>query len=312
MLEIQTKAHRARSKFSENVEAQPVRHRPTPSRVEVTLGRRCRARPAGTAGGNAAGLSNPLGVLRGPPARIPQGRNRNPSSEPQDMLEGLIRQPPRTTTHITLPAVVERADHAPRAGHALVLARAVHARRCRPLPLRGPQGPATGHRRQRAGTDPVPGRRGSGLVPGHVGALRCPGKRAGLRRRLPVPSRPGAVLQGPRRRAVRDRDQGRDLPRPSRFRLSHQPGRASLHYGRFPAGRPGRDRNHRQALRLEPADRHADDGRQGHDAGHSSAFGAQGRDDLQHDAVCSSIPCRNASNRSPTIRRKPPRRSRCR
>ena len=51
----------------------------------------------------------------------------------------------------------------------------------------------------------------------------CAGKRAGLRRRLPLPSRPRAALQGPRRRTVRDRDQGRDLPRPARFRLSHQP-----------------------------------------------------------------------------------------
>ena len=72
----------------------------------------------------------------------------------------------------------------------------------------------------------------------------CAGKRAGLRRRLPVPSRSRTVLQGPRGRTVRDRDQGRDLPRPARFRLSHQPGRASLHYGRSsrwaagPARRP--------------------------------------------------------------------------
>ena len=55
--------------------------------------------------------------------------------------------------------------------------------------------------------------------------------------------------------------------------------------GSLPVGRPGRGGDHRQALRLEPAGRHADDRRPGHDAGAPSAFGAQGGDDLQHGAV---------------------------
>ena len=40
----------------------------------------------------------------------------------------------------------------------------------------------------------------------------------------------------------------------------------------FPVGRPGRGGDHRRALRLEPADRHADHGRPGHDAGDPSRF----------------------------------------
>ncbi len=241
------------------------------------LGCQCRARTARTAGGNAARGVQSLVVLRRPTARISwegTGTHLRTAGLPPGPDSPAAQD---RNTHYAA-GRRERTDPAPRAGRAWAFAGAVHFRRCRPLPLRGPQGAATGHRRSGAGTHPVSGRCGSGLVSGHVGVVRRQGKRAGLRRRLPVPSRPRVVLQGPRRRTIHDRDQGRDLPRSSRFRLSHQPGRASLHYGRFSAGRPGRGGNHRQALRVEPADRHADDRRQGHDAGDTSAFGvARGR-----------------------------------
>ena len=106
------------------------------------------------------------------------------------------------------------------------------------------KGQTVGHRRQRAGIDPLPGRRRPRLVPGHAGAVRCPGQRIGLRRRLPLPSRSGPRLRGPGGRAVRGRNQGRHLPRPAGFRLSHHHRRdclsspASSRWAARPAGRP--------------------------------------------------------------------------
>ena len=71
--------------------------------------------------------------------------------------------------------------------------------------------------------------------------------------------------------------------------------------GIFPlGGRAGG--SHRQALRLEPAGRHADDGREGNDARHSSACGAKGADDLRCDAVPCRYPARSGRTRAERFR----------
>ena len=124
----------------------PGRHRHGGGHV----GCRRRARPAGNAGGNAAGGVQSLGFYVG---RLPEFREKEPELvfEPQDFLEGLIRQPPRTETPITLPAVVN-GQIIPREPDMLWYSpERFTPGDCRPLPLRGPQGPATGHRRQRRG-----------------------------------------------------------------------------------------------------------------------------------------------------------------
>ena len=221
-----------------------------------------RARPAGNAGGNAAGDVQSAPLLRRPAARIPRaGAGTRPRT--RKTCNSPARFPPTVTTRHHAAGRRQRPDHSPRAGRRCVTAGRFTPGDADRYRFAGPQGPAVGRRRQRAGIDPVPGRRRSRLVPGHADALRRQGQGIGLRRRLPLPSRSGPLLQGPRGRPVRGRDQGRHLPRPRGFRLSHHPRRAAVRDQHLPAGRPGRRANHRRADGLEPARRQADDGRQG-------------------------------------------------
>ena len=102
MFEIQKKLNRARSEFMRR-EAQPALA--DTFTVEVTLAANAEPGLRELRVETPRGVSNPLAFYVG---RLPEFREQEPEPtfEPRDFLQGLIRQPPRTETPITLPAVV--------------------------------------------------------------------------------------------------------------------------------------------------------------------------------------------------------------
>jgi hypothetical protein len=102
MFEVQKKLVRARSEFMRR-EAQPALA--DTLTVEVTLAADAEAGVRELRVETPRGVSNPLAFYVG---RLPEFRAKEPEPtfEPQDLLQGLIRQPPRPATPITLPAVV--------------------------------------------------------------------------------------------------------------------------------------------------------------------------------------------------------------
>lgn len=102
MFEVQIKLTRARSEF--------MRRRAQPAladtvTVEVTLAANAQPGLRELRVETPRGVSNPLAFYVG---GLPEFREKEsePTFEPQDFREGRIRQPPRTETPITLPAVV--------------------------------------------------------------------------------------------------------------------------------------------------------------------------------------------------------------
>ncbi|MCY2996238.1 MAG: hypothetical protein NTY19_51565 [Planctomycetota bacterium] len=102
MFEVQKKLSRARSEFMRR-EAQPALADSVT--MEITLAANAEPGLRELRVETPRGVSNPLAFYVG---RLPEFREQEsePTFEPQDFLEGLIRQPPRTETPITLPAVV--------------------------------------------------------------------------------------------------------------------------------------------------------------------------------------------------------------
>ena len=102
MFETQKKLSRARSEFMRR-EAQPALA--DTFTVEVTLAANAEPGLRELRVETPRGVSNPLAFYVG---RLPEFREKEPEPvfEPQDLLEGVIRQPPGTETPITLPAVV--------------------------------------------------------------------------------------------------------------------------------------------------------------------------------------------------------------
>jgi hypothetical protein len=102
MFAIQKKLGRARSEFMRR-EAQPALA--DTLTLEVTLTADAEAGVRELRVETPRGVSNPLAFYVG---RLPEFRAKEPEPtfEPQDLLQGLIRQPPRPATPITLPAVV--------------------------------------------------------------------------------------------------------------------------------------------------------------------------------------------------------------
>jgi len=102
MFEVQKKLSPARSEFMRR-EAQPALADTVT--LEVTLAANAEPGRRELRLETPRGVSNPLAFYIG---RLPEFRKKEPEPvfEPQDMLEGVIRQPPRTETPITLPAVV--------------------------------------------------------------------------------------------------------------------------------------------------------------------------------------------------------------
>ena len=274
LFEVHKKLSRARSEFMRR-ETQPALADSVT--VEITLAADAEPGRRELRVETPRGVSNPVAFYVG---RLPEfiEQESEPTFEPEDFLEGSVRYPPRTETPITLPAVVN-GQIIPREPYALYYSSERFtpgaADRFRFTARKGQQLviAASG-----AGTHSVPARRGTGLVPGHFGAVRRQWKTGGLRRRLPISSRSRDVLPGSGGRTVRGRDQGRDLPRPPRFRLSHHSGRTPLHHQRLSAGCSSRGDCRCKTLRLEPADRHTDDRCSGDDAGAPPTCGdARGR-----------------------------------
>ena len=193
---------------------------PTPSRARASCG--C---------GTPLGLSNPLVVRRRP---VPGVRG-----EGREGRAGRRRAGDHAAGHR------QRAPH-PRRRRSRCSSRC--ARRSSTCPAtwiaiasRRRKGQDLVVHRQRARPDAVPGRRRARLVPGDADALRRGGPRGRLRRRLPLPARPGrSTSDDPGRRRVRARDQGRDLPRPRGLRLPHRHRRAAVRHQHLPARRAGR------------------------------------------------------------------------
>ena len=217
-------------------------HWPTPSRSRSRLAADAEPGQRELRVETPRGLSNPLAFYVG---RLPEFREQEPEPafEPQDFARGpeYATRPGPTTRHHAA-GRGQRADHSPRAGHASLPADRFtpgDVDRYRFQARKGQQLVIAASARELIPylADAVPGWFQATLT-----LVRRQGKRAGLRRRLPLPSRSGAVLQGSRGRPVRGRDQGRDLPRPRGFRLSHHHRRAAVHHQHLPAGRPGRRR----------------------------------------------------------------------
>ena len=102
MFEVHKKLTRARSEFMRR-ESQPALADSVT--VEITLAANAEPGRRELRVETPRGISNPLAFYVG---RLPEFREQEsePTFEPQDFLEGLIRYPPRTETPITLPAVV--------------------------------------------------------------------------------------------------------------------------------------------------------------------------------------------------------------
>lgn len=102
MFEAQVKLSRARSEFMRR-EAQPALADSVT--VEVTLAVNAEPGRRELRVETPRGVSNPLAFYVG---RLPEflEQESEPTFEPKDFLEGRIRQPPRTETPVTLPAVV--------------------------------------------------------------------------------------------------------------------------------------------------------------------------------------------------------------
>ncbi len=102
MFEVQKKLSRARSEFTRR-EAQPALADSVT--VEITLAANAEPGRRELRVETPRGVSNPLAFYVG---RLPEflEKEAEPTFEPQEFLEGRIRQPPRTETPITLPAVV--------------------------------------------------------------------------------------------------------------------------------------------------------------------------------------------------------------
>jgi hypothetical protein len=102
MFEAQKKLTRARSEFMRR-ETQPALADTVT--LEVTLAADAAPGPHELRLETPRGVSNPLTFYVG---RLPEFREKEAEAafEPRDYLQGLIRQPPRTETPITLPAVV--------------------------------------------------------------------------------------------------------------------------------------------------------------------------------------------------------------
>ena len=102
MFEVQKKLSRARSEFMRR-EAQPALADTVT--LEVTLAADAEPGVRELRVETPRGVSNRLAFYIG---RLPEFRKQEPEPvfDPQDLLEGVIRRPPRTETPITLPAVV--------------------------------------------------------------------------------------------------------------------------------------------------------------------------------------------------------------
>jgi hypothetical protein len=102
IFELQTKLARARSEFMRR-EAQPALADTVT--VEVTLAANAEPGVRQLRVETPRGVSNPLTFCVG---RLPEFRAKEvePAFEPQEFLRGVIRQPPRPATPVTLPAVV--------------------------------------------------------------------------------------------------------------------------------------------------------------------------------------------------------------
>ena len=102
MFDVQIQLTRARSEFMRR-EAQPALADTVT--VEVTLSADAEPGLRELRVETPRGVSNPLAFYVG---QLPEFRDREaePTFEPQDLLEGRIRQPPRTETPVTLPAVI--------------------------------------------------------------------------------------------------------------------------------------------------------------------------------------------------------------
>jgi hypothetical protein len=102
MFEVQKKLSRARSEFM-RIETQPALADTVT--LEVTLAANAEPGRRELRLDTPRGVSNPLAFYIG---RLPEFRKKEPEPvfEPRDLLDGVIRQPPRTETPITLPAVV--------------------------------------------------------------------------------------------------------------------------------------------------------------------------------------------------------------
>ncbi len=158
----------------------------------------------------------------------------------------------------------QRAPHSRRRRSRAVPAppaRAVRARRRGSLSLRGPQRAGPRLHRQRPRTDALPGRCRARLVPGDAHAPRRVGPRGRLRRRLPLPARPGPAREDPGRRRLRAGDQGRALSRPRGLRLPDRDRRIPVHHQHLPARRARRVEDAGAGGWMESAGRPGDDGR---------------------------------------------------
>jgi hypothetical protein len=102
MFEAQIKLTRARSEFTRR-ETQPALADSVT--VEITLAANAEPGRRELRVETPRGISNPLAFCVG---RLPEflKQESQPTFEPQDFLEGRMRQPPRTETPVTLPAVV--------------------------------------------------------------------------------------------------------------------------------------------------------------------------------------------------------------
>ena len=102
MFEAQIKLTRARSEFTRR-ETQPAMADSVT--VEITLAANAEPGRRELRVETPRGISNPLAFCVG---RLPEflKQESQPTFEPQDFLEGRMRQPPRTETPVTLPAVV--------------------------------------------------------------------------------------------------------------------------------------------------------------------------------------------------------------
>jgi hypothetical protein len=102
MFEAQIKLTRARSEFTRR-ETQPALADSVT--VEITLAGNAEPGRRELRVETPRGISNPLAFYVG---RLPEflKQESQPTFEPQDFLEGRMRQPPRTETPVTLPAVV--------------------------------------------------------------------------------------------------------------------------------------------------------------------------------------------------------------
>ena len=126
------------------------------------------------------------------------------------------------------------------------------------------------------------------------------GQRSGVRRRLPLPARPGAALPDSRRRRVHRRDQGRDLSGGARTSSTASSiGELPFVTSIFPLGGPAGAKTAVEVTGWNLPDRQRDDGCDGRRAGHGDAHGAPRRARVEPRALRRGQRCREIVEREP-------------